>query len=219
MIYIRELYFKPEHENAIRLAAQKNTINNAAGAIVLEGYGMYGNAYVNVSTSKRLLNPTKLGPVFHPHPHLPPATSLYNYWCANMVCVGDVLCGTLTPDFYARQYSMYVSKEVSLFPTNPFCWIWVTPDGLIKKYNLIEARQFFCVYYERIVKTTPHFKLLQELVRNGINLRICGNNKYCEDQSIEYHYLNGVFGHDMILYAMLTIPDSLPWHIHRTEMF
>lgn len=216
---------------SIKMSFEKNAAENIRGDVMLKNYHYKNHkGYMPVSTRYHFssnafnadqLHPTRLGPVYHPHPHLPPASSLHNYWYGNMVCECDEdQFGVVKQSFYDRQMYVYTSTVTQSTPVNPIWWMWVTPDGLIKKYSIHHARQFFCMYYERLVRGSSQFAKLKTLLKNGLNLRICGDNICYKYKSIDDNYLYGQFGCDMMLYSILALPqEELPWHKYKTEQF
>ncbi len=71
---------------------------------------------------------------------------------------------------------------------------------------------------ETLSRDHPDFKTLQQLRRDGYNLRIVGPDGFPMPDGCEAHYLNpsAPFGHERLYVALLTIEDAgdYPWRKH-----
>jgi hypothetical protein len=67
------------------------------------------------------------------------------------------------------------------------------------------------------------FKKLQDLIKNGTNIQICGyDGRSIGHRSIEEEYLDPSkpFGHELVLATMLTEkPENYPWKKYKTFDF
>ena len=79
----------------------------------------------------------------------------------------------------------------------------------------MESRQFYCTFYQRLASQQPAFTHLQQLIRSGTNVQICGyDGRAIGHRSIEEEYLDASrpFGHELVLATMLTCdPVDYPW--------
>ena len=113
----------------------------------------------------------------------------------------------------------FTSKE------KPKYFVWQDENRKIHKLNYIQSRQFYCNFYERLACENKDFKKLKELVENGTNIQICGYDGRAinKDTSIEAEYLSRdkPFGHELVLYHMLTTlePSAYVWRKHTTFQF
>ena len=119
----------------------------------------------------------------------------------------------------------------------PMFWVWTDKEGVVHKLGYVESRQFYCNYYERLVKKTKQWKLLKKKVNRGYNIQICGydalditafaSKLVCaagevSAKKIEKLYLDPdhPFGHELVLYTMLLLEeDEYPWRKYKTYDF
>jgi len=108
----------------------------------------------------------------------------------------------------------------------PQYFVWIDKSGqehLLKgKQGYVESRQFYCNFYDRLVRNLPDFLKLKDLVSKNYSLQICGPDAYDINESIEKSYLNPSrpFGHERVLYTMLTEDESnWPWRKFKTFDF
>ena len=104
------------------------------------------------------------------------------------------------------------------------CCIWEDDTGVIHKLTPVEARQFYCTFYERLVKVHPEFIRLEQLRTDGTNIILRGlHGRPIHNSCIETAYLNPdePFGHELILYHMLTTPNPTDyiWRKYTTFNF
>jgi hypothetical protein len=186
------------------------------------------------------LSPMNLGPVDHGQPNLPKAVTIEGFHqyskCfkeeaddgnPSEVFVKNRLEGYLTEEPKRHKFT---SKDIPLF----FVWrpqrSW-SEDSASKTsthdmeegeehLDYIQSRQFYCNFYERLAKETKEFKELKELLENGTNIQLCGYDAYPMD-NVESAYLNPVhpFGHERMLYSMLTLEEDYPWRKYKTFEF
>jgi hypothetical protein len=169
---------------------------------------------------------------------LPIALNLENFHQGNKVFPSEIdgNSGEPLPDFFKTQIEMYTDKiphrhknavnsGTTLKNKNIPCYsVWVTPDGVKHKIDYFTSRQFYCTYYERaVLKDQAYLDLLYKRAQ-GINLRICGFDAYPipTNTSIEdcYKDITQPFGHELVLYTMLTEPSSnWPWKKYQTFLF
>jgi hypothetical protein len=88
-------------------------------------------------------------------------------------------------------------------------------NGNERRYTFLEARFFFCHYYELLVRNKPDFLRLKTLKEDRFNLQLAGCI-FVSKTPIE-HYIQDKanFDQSMILYCMLTIddPNNYPWRV------
>jgi hypothetical protein len=170
------------------------------------------------------LSPKSMGPIHHGQPGLPPATNLENFHQGNKVFPGECdSAGYPLPIFFTTQIAMYNDptphrhKETSGGSNIPVYSVWVDKTGTKHMISYIESRQFYCKFYERFARVDPHYLFLLESLADGHNIRICGYDAHSTDgKTLDawYHDDSVPFGHEMVLYTMLTVenPNDYPWN-------
>lgn len=174
------------------------------------------------------LSPMSLGPVDHGQPNLPPSKNLENFHQGSKVYSMEL-------DSNGNPSNLYVENRLKFYldpiphrhkyPGNtPVYFIWIDRNGKEHKLNYIQSRQFYCNFYERLVVQQPDFIKLRDMLDSGINLQICGYDGYPinSKEEIEREYLNSryPFGHERMLYALLTLEESeYPWRKYKTFDF
>lgn len=178
------------------------------------------------------LSPKSMGPVNHGQPGLPPAKNLENFHQGNKCFPVEITDGKPNKMFYANRLKMYndsvphrhkvdtagkrISKE-----NKPVCSIYVDKEGVEKQLSYVESRQLYCKFYELFTRTNNDFYVLEEKLNQGYNLNICGYDAYRPDQNLERCYLDDTkpFGHELVLYCLLTQKNPYPWDLHQTLNF
>jgi hypothetical protein len=178
-----------------------------------------------------------LGPVEHGQPDLPPAKNLENFRHANTVFSTEVsIAGNPSGDWYDKRRALYmdpVPHVHKLWTTKaerveigwarwalPVYHVFVDADGTARRYTEVESRRFYCRLYAKLASHANTYLYLRDhWIANGYNIQIAGytgrpiGKPGCP--SIEEHYLDGSqpFGHELILYTMLTTPPDhiYPW--------
>ena len=186
------------------------------------------------------LSPMNLGPVQHGQPSLPDAKNLENFWQASKLFPSQELCTKSNHDecgdkcFRRYQAEMFLAEEAerhnkyafSVGETSkgkrvaPLGWVWTYQDHSTNLLKYVESRQFYCTYYERLVRKQEEYATLEALLAGGTNVNIIGYDGRTLDSTLEELYLDGSkpFGHELCLVAMLTLKgEELPWVKHRTE--
>ena len=96
-------------------------------------------------------------------------------------------------------------------------FVWRDQEGKEHDLGVVEARTHYCSLYERYVKTRPEFHTLQEMLKNGGNIRLCGYDAHPITKETYLHEYNSSvhpFGHERQLWVMLSIDESLwPWKL------
>lgn len=232
-----------EAEQAARDArvAEERAINRAAGRagrVTLSRMGMRravahrdgalsvfpNNRHAGRRDGKGLatLSPMQLGPVAHGQAGLPDALNLENFWQfskqfadeSDAVFVAAQRAAFRDPE--AHRHKRKLGKDEA----RPH-WVWTEPDA---RHTLawVDARQFYCNFYERLARAEPEWNELQALVRDGTNVQLCGYDAVpMDDVDAAYLSTTASFGHERVLYAMLTIPNEAdwPWRKHKTFAF
>lgn len=201
------------------------------------------------------LSPKSLGPVVHNQgAGLPPAKNLENFWQgsklfeqeAEDVEEGDEDPTQSSPHTLAagkRPSRLYYDNRAQFYdddephrhkykstdgpnPNKPLCWIWTHADGTEQRFSYVEARQFYCTYYERMASTQDDFAALRAMIASGTNVEIVGYDArpldYADANAVEAAYLDDTkpFGHELVLYTMLTKQQhEYPWRAHKTLDF
>lgn len=216
---------------------------NYRGSIILQKMFMlktvpYTTGYLNIFPNYRhqnridgfgcaSLSPKSIGPIYHNQPNLPPALNLENFHQSNKLFPNEVLPdGSISQQFFTTQLKFYTDPEPHRHKQKgviPVCSIWISKDGSLQKISYVESRQLYCHFYEQAVVQLEDFKTLQNKVKDGFNLKICGYDAtpLRPDETIMDAYLDDSkpFGHEMVLYTLLTSSPPFPWHVHKTLDF
>ena len=170
------------------------------------------------------LSPFNLGPVNHGQPGVPVAQVLENFHQQSKQFLGET-----DQEFFKHRDDAFRSnvgmRHKVGYKGRPLSWNWVTSDGKLHRLNWVSSRQFYCNFYERLVKEKYGFKLLEQLVNNGVNIQICGFDAYAmtmTKQGIEDAYLQNQvpFGHERVLAAMIVLKEKdWPWRKYKTFDF
>jgi len=165
------------------------------------------------------LSPALLGPVVHGQPGLPHAVNLENFCRANEVFPCQLLDnGAVSQSFFETQWGLYTDPKV--YPPaleKPLFSLWRRMDTkeLVRISNGM-SRRLFCHLYEQLVRAHPHFIQLQQMLKDGVNICICGYTAYMVSPMYPIFNLEALlnddhmpFGHEMVLFGMLT--NQRPW--------
>lgn len=180
------------------------------------------------------LSPMRLGPVQHGQPGLPDARNIENYWQSSKCFAEEAdKHGGTAQLFYANRLRLYEDETPHRYKYRgtqansnvPLYFVWVSPDGEEHHLSYVESRQFYCTFYDRLARQTPEYARLEAMLADGYNLQLCGYDAHPvgeEPGAVERAYLDASvpFGHERVLYAMLTCPPGqeheLPWKKHVT---
>jgi len=177
------------------------------------------------------LSPKYLGPVEHGMPGLPPATTIENYhqfakfWQFELDDNGNILEQYKNERIIAYtappKRHKYDKKTLSQYNNNiniPLFSVYYDKFGNEHRYTYIQCRYFYCHFYEILAKLQPDYDKLQNLIRDGYNINITGYDGYKPTRDLYSHYVDTSkpFGHELVLYSMLTIdePANYPWNIY-----
>jgi len=230
----------------INQVASKNAEEKRGGYIVLFKMGMmktidyipgvlsifpnfkHGNRKDGYGCSR--LSPMSLGPVEHGQPNLPPSKNLENFhqFSKKFACESD-------EQFKITRLNAYndpVPHRHKFEKMIPEYFVWVDKTGKEHHLDYISSRQFYCNFYERLVKKEDQFLYLKQLISMGYNLQICGYDAYDIPFSeldgrnivtdVEKCYLDksAPFGHERVLYSMLYLNEKdYPWVKYKTFDF
>ncbi len=200
----------------------------------------YRNVFPNYKHQNRVdgfgcksLSPKDLGPVKHGQPGLPAALSIENYHQFGKCFPCEVDSnGDPLPMFRQRRVAAYLdpiphrhkfspaqmkqqaqsgNKNIPLFSLH------VDSAGKERRYTYVQSRYFYCHQYELLAKQTADYAQLRQWLADGINLQIVGYDGYPVTESLQTHYEDASrpFGHELVLYSLLTIEDSgqYPWNV------
>lgn len=99
----------------------------------------------------------------------------------------------------------------------PLYSVFYNKDGEEHRFSYFGSRYFYCKAYERLAPLQKEFALLRQMLDDGINLQICGYDGYPVTESLLDHYYDTdrPFGHELVLYTLLTVDDprNYPWNI------
>jgi len=190
------------------------------------------------------LSPMQLGPVEHCQilndKSLPISLNIENYHQYNKVYPNEVdKNGDPTEEFRTRQIIGYedeiahrhkfdtktmanMRKEINGENRNsPLYSVHTTTGGVEKRFTYVQSRYFYCKAYEHLAKQTEDYKNLVKMVKRGTNIVICGYDGYEVIKDINVHYRDSkkAFGHELVLYSLLTIDDEkeYPWNVYRSD--
>lgn len=176
------------------------------------------------------LSPRSLGPIDHGMPNLPPARSLSNYYQFAMIYDFETKKDAfqLRKEAYASDiaYSCKYPEKVMMMAKQknlhqPTCSLYYTKTGKKRYYDNIQARYFFCHWYEKLVHENKDFIELKRLRDDGCNLRIISYTKHDLFDDLNEYYLNPFtsFSHEFVLYVLLTIEDrnDYPWNLYYNK--
>jgi hypothetical protein len=193
------------------------------------------------------LSPMRLGPVEHQNPAIPiPATNIENYHQFSKVFPSELDGqGNPTPEFYTRRLEGFAdpvphrhkfSKDkaehmrIAGIPAKGnanHCALAVhyhPGDGAERHLSYVEARKFYCSFYEDLARQQPQYDKIKELLSRG-TVYICGYDAIdlaplpvgtCPAKLVgEWYQDEGKpFGHEKVLFAMLACDASKvtpPW--------
>ncbi len=186
------------------------------------------------------LSPMRLGPVNHRQPNLNICKNIENYHQMNKVWPCEVNENNdPLPIFYSRRTKGYDDekphrhkfdakelanqrKQVNGKNKNaPLYSVHETLDGEERRFTYVQSRYFYCKAYEYLAKKTQDFVTLQNYIKQGYNLVICGYDAYPITQSLYECYCDETkaFGHELALYVLLTVDDAskYPWNVYREQ--
>ncbi len=108
------------------------------------------------------------------------------------------------------------NKNIPLFS------IHKTLDGIEKEFTYVQSRYFYCKAYEILAKRTKSFVELLDMLNGGANLVICGYDaRDITDEDLDTVYADPYypFGHELVLYALLTIVNEeyYPWNKYAKQ--
>jgi hypothetical protein len=182
------------------------------------------------------LSPMSLGPINHGYPHLSPAFNLENFYQGAKIYPGEVdKDNKITPEAHHVRDKLYQDETPY---RHKFKVPYFTGDTKVKtplyslhyrngkeeevRYSYLESRYLYCYWYEKLVKEQENFLLLKGLIKAGYNLLIIGYDGYdVEGKDLYACYLDTTkpFGHELVLYTLLTIQDEkdYPWQRYYTQ--
>ena len=177
------------------------------------------------------LSPKFLGPVMHGQPGLPPAKNIENFHQGSKCFREETLplSDNPSPLFYENRLKFYEDPEPHRHKylgtgTNknvPLYFLWVDKENKEHRLTYVESRQFYCTFYERLASAQNDFQELQQKLRNGTDICICGYDAIPlgPHETIEQAYCDASkpFGHELVLYTMLS--EQWPWKKYKTFEF
>lgn len=187
------------------------------------------------------LSPMRLGPVNHQQEGLAPAKNIENYHQFNKVFPPEYDSKTdkVLDIFYKRQREAYedttphrhkfssdelkkmVAEKSIVHKNAPLFSVHKDKQGKERRFGYVESRYFYCSAYESLAKQSLDFAKLNDLLKDGYSLCICGFDAYPVTEDLYVHYCDSTrpFGHELVLYSLLTIQDPLqyPWRVYRAK--
>lgn len=94
-------------------------------------------------------------------------------------------------------------------------FVHVGADGMERRYSYLESRVFYCTYYDIMARKLDEYRKLERMLTRGYDLLICGYDAKHSEEELEdldrcYSAMIIPFGHELVLYTMLTGKDK-PW--------
>jgi hypothetical protein len=173
------------------------------------------------------LSPMNLGPVIHNQPGLPPSLNLENYHQHNKCLPRETTTDVdgkiaILPEFFATQLNAYnnpIPNRHKIKGEKPLFSLHLTTNGEQRRYDYVQSRYFYCKAYEILVRDKPDFKKLVEMRKSGTNMIICGYDAHAphDNPYTGYQDESQPFGHEMVLYYLLTMGSPYPWDIYYQE--
>lgn len=179
------------------------------------------------------LSPMQLGPVHHQQPGLPPAKSIENYHQFNKCFSNEQTeTGEIMDVFYTKRAAAYndpvphrhkypskvlkkMNKDFVNGVNTPMFSVHLDADGVERRYSYVESRFFYCIWYEKLAAQQPKLAALKQKIAHGVNLCICGYDAYQPTEDLYTHYCDASrpYGHELVLYTLLTVDDpaQYPW--------
>ncbi|KAF2075166.1 hypothetical protein CYY_003514 [Polysphondylium violaceum] len=174
------------------------------------------------------LSPMSLGPFNSGQPAAPIALNIENFHQGSKCFKRDLeKNGEVGATYFKGRDAFYTDKTPHRHkymnpktnkPEIPEFFVWVDENNKIHKLNALDCRQFYCHFYETLARQQADYQKLVELKQSGVNLQIVGYDARsipAGEDAIrkEYNNTRAPFGHELVLYSMLTIPnpDNYPW--------
>lgn len=179
------------------------------------------------------LSPKSLGPIEHGMTNLPVALNLENYHQGAKVFPGETKgAKSITRKAFETREQMYqdaipyrhkfdvpyyTGEKIMKGNKNiPLFSVYYDKEGREHRYNYLESRYFYCHWYQKLAPQEKDFDTLVSLLENGFNLLLIGYDGYPVEKDLWEHYLDTSrpFGHELVLYTLLTIvdPEDYPWN-------
>lgn len=213
-------------------AAVEDTAASATGrGVVAVGRGDL-KGFMKVSLSSvagyyccEELSPSRLGPIAHQQPGLPPALTLERFHRGNQVRDADLLNGSTTTEEWRRQQLRWYSAPnvVNVARGMPLWYQWIQPDGSRVMMSELEARRLYCELYVKQVSlenSLPAIEIeaLRDCLEAGYNLHIVTDTELTvldgSVKALEKLYLDVDDSNlpGVIISAILILPvDHYPW--------
>lgn len=237
------------HDLQCRQAADKNKDVGARGTVACAKMRMRQKVelvpgFLNVFPNRRhanrkdglgcaTLSPMKLGPVDHQQPDVVFCHSLENFHQFNKVFTCEIDDDAPTDSWRGRRDGGYKDTEphrhkllrshTQKCKCRPLYSVVVDLEGKERRFTYVESRYFYCVHYELLTRGNLELVMLRKLMESGHNLRIVGYDGHDLDEGkTEYDWYldeSAPFGHEMVLYALLTRDGDAeyPWRRYRRE--
>lgn len=234
-----------DHANGVIFAKNGNANASRKGKVMCSKMGMFKpptpvEGYLFVFPNARHggrkdglgipeLSPKIMGPVNHGMPNMPVALTIENYHQFAKVfpeeadMFGNVLENTLKQrrEAYSNPIGIRHKPAAKGGKVVPLYSSYYDKEGKEHRFKYVESRWFYCKEYERIAKDSPKFLELRNKIQDGYNLNICGYDGYNVTKPLYDHYLDPSkpFGHEMVLYSMLTVddPKNYPWNQYQEK--
>lgn len=237
-----------EHENSVLRATQENQAKKQSGELIVSKLRMmapvphqagYKSVFPNYKHGKRSdglglpsLSPKSLGPIEHGMEGVPVALSLENFHQGSKFFLHELdeegnpteAALKFRNEFFQDPEPHRHKFERKQLPKNnpnipEFSFLYG------KKFNYLESRWFYCVWYEHLAD----YEMLLKLMQEGTNLNIIGYDGYPIPEGDDlkevlmqcYQDTSKPFGHEMVLATMLLLEkkEDYPWNRFRPELY
>jgi hypothetical protein len=161
------------------------------------------------------LCPKKMGPVRHGEYMVPAANTLHAYTIFSSVSHSDQTCECGRDWKHNAPKPDHQSERVKAFrapkPSTKKLGTYAEFNG--RHYDAVEARWFFCHWYERLASFNAEFLNLKRMLANGMLLQIVTSR--VPTKSVYEHYIDKRVRIDQgfVLYCMLI--GERPWNVYR----
>jgi len=222
-----------------------NKENNKEGDIKLckiymMKYRFYLDGYLNIYPNYRdgnrkdgygcsSLSPMFIGPIEHGQLNIPISKNLENFYQGSKCFEHEAIKNDsqyIPGEIFYNNRNKFFNDDIGhrrKYKGKPLFFVWTDKYGKEYYLDYISSRQFYCNFYERGVRLSKEFIKLKNMIKDGINIQICGYDAHeINKEGIEKAYLNNTkpFGHELVIYTMLVLEcKDYPWIKFKTFDF
>lgn len=227
---------RQEHARSVKDFREANIAQGLKGKVTVQHLRMFGghptipgfqNVFPNFKGEHPSVSPKSLGPVLGYGGETAPTIEIDHQWRKQFTIDLDFQGNPTAKsrqvilDAYrhppAEQRHKYSRKDLPKDNINK-CMFSIHDWGEgEKRFSYIESRFFYCFHMQMLAPQARDFKLFRELIDSGTNIAICGYDAHMDkgdDLMAAYEYEGKPFGHEMVLWTLLTIenPSDYPWN-------